>query len=117
MRYQRRYGGIIWTNHAIERLHARKLPQDVAYRAFETPDARMKGKRNGALELQKQYQDLTITLIVKKNPQGEWLVISAWVDPPFPGTEDHRKQTYWQAMQKAGFWRKIFLTLKHQIGL
>ncbi len=117
MRYQRTYGNIIWTNHAIERLHARKLAQETAFLAFQSPDQRQNGKRPGSFELQKKHGDLTITIIVSQNDKKEWVVISAWVDPPHPGTDDHRKQIYYEKMQKAGFWGRIWLTLRHQLGL
>ncbi|MFW5703958.1 MAG: hypothetical protein ACOCXQ_03905 [Patescibacteria group bacterium] len=117
MAYKRKYGGIIWTNHAIERLHQRKLPQHIAYLAFQSPDTQIQGKQPGAVELQKKYKNSYITLITKKNEQDEWLVLSAWIDPPLPGTDDYRKREHWRGMQKAGFWGKIWLTFKKQIGL
>lgn len=116
MRYKRTLGGLIWTDHAIERLHQRKLPQDIALLAFTAPDNQIPGKNPGSIELQKNYRNSLITLIVKKNERDEWIVISAWIDPPLPGTEDHRKQTYWKGMKRGGFWRRLWLTFKHQLG-
>jgi len=116
MSYHRTYGGVIWTNHAIERLHQRKLPQHIAFLAFQSPDVRLPGKQSGSTELQKQYQSSTITLIVKQNGNNEWLIISAWIDPPLPGTEDFRKQQYRKDLKSAGILGKLWLTLKHQLG-
>lgn len=116
MPYNQRFGGVIWTHHALERLHQRKLPQHTAFLAFQSPDARHRGKQSGTLELQKKYQNSTITLIVKQNEKKEWIILSAWIDPPLPGTHDHRKKVAWEKYKKAGFWGKLWYTFKKQLG-
>lgn len=117
MPYNQRYGGVIWTNHALERLHQRKLPQHIAFLAFQAPDEREAGKQQGTTELRKRYKNSTITLIIKPNERREWLVLSAWIDPPLPGTIDHKKKEAWKAYKKAGFWGKLWYMLQKQLGL
>lgn len=116
MKYARNYGGIVWTNHALERLHQRKLPQEIAFLAYQSPDQRIPGKKAGMIELQKQYGQSLITLIVNQNERHEWIVVSAWIDPPLPGTMDYKKKQDWKAYKKAGFWGKLWLTFKKQLG-
>lgn len=117
MPYNQHYGGVIWTNHALDRLHQRKLPQHLAFTAFSSPDARHRGKQPGTTELQKQYQNSTITLIVKQNERREWIILSAWIDPPLPGTLDHKKKEAWKKSRKAGFWGRLWYELKKQLGI
>lgn len=116
MPYNHQYGGVIWTNHALERLHQRKLPQHIAFLAFSNPDTRTTGKQHGTIELQKAYKNSTITLIVKQNERKEWLVLSAWIDPPIYGTIDYKKKQSWKKYKKAGFWGKFWYHFKKQLG-
>ncbi len=47
----------IWTNHALERLEQRRLPQDLAWKAFNSPDKTIPGKQAGSTEYQKYICD------------------------------------------------------------
>lgn len=111
------YGGIIWTNHALERLGQRGLTQKMALETFQSPDRVVQGKNAGTQEFQKKYNISLVTLIGKKNEKGEWLVLSVWIDPPLPGTMDDKKRKRYQAYQKASFWGKVFITVRDQLGL
>lgn len=117
MSYNQHYGGVIWTNHALDRLHQRKLPQHIAFSAYQSPDDRHHGKQHGTWELTKQYKNSTITLIVKQNEKREWLILSAWIDPPIYGTADHKKKEAWKQYKKSGFWGKLWYVVKKQLGL
>lgn len=92
MSYSQKYKGLIWTNHALQRLSERKIPQDWAWRAFRFPDSKQKGKKKNTFEHIKQYNNLSVTLIATKSEQKEWIIISCWVDPPLPGSIDIQKR-------------------------
>lgn len=115
MKYAQRYGGLIWTNHAILRLKERGFSQDQALLAFKNPDQSFKGKKGG-VEYRKRIENSLLTLIAKQNERREWVVISAWVDPPLPGSPDWKKREEYRKYQKASFWGKFWLTFKGQIG-
>lgn len=117
MSYNKHFGGVIWTNHALERLHQRKLPQHIAFLAFQQPDAKIEGKNPGTIELQKKYGNALITLIIRQTEEREWLILSAWIDPPMFGTADHKKKEDWKKFKKSGFWGKLWYTIKRQVGL
>lgn len=121
MNIKRTYAGAIWTDHAIERLCERKMPQEVAALALSKPDRGEKGKNPGTMVYIKDYvkngRDYIIQVIVKKNKKGELIVISTWVDPPFAGSVDIRKQKDWRAYKRAGFWGKVWYVLKKQLGM
>ncbi|CAN5143293.1 hypothetical protein BH09PAT1_BH09PAT1_0240 [soil metagenome] len=109
------YKGTIWTNHALERLGQRGLSQDIAWQAFAHPDRQFTGKNPGTVELQKNFGQSLVTIIAKQNEKREWIILSNWIDPPLPGTIDYYKKEGYKKYQKAGFWGKVFLTLKKQL--
>jgi hypothetical protein len=115
MQGSRNYGGAIWTNHALERMEQRYLPQDMAWQAFQHPDTSFAGKQPGTTESIKQFGSSKVTIISKQNEQREWIILSCWIDPPLPGTKDYKKKQAYKSFQKAGFWGKLWLTLRHQL--
>ena len=117
MAHQQHYGGAIWTNHALERLGQRGLSQDLAWQAFNNPDVSEAGKNPGTTESRKKFGNSTVTIISKRNDRNEWIILSCWIDPPLPGTHDFKKREDYLKYKKAGFWGKVFYTLKKQIGL
>lgn len=111
------YRNLIFTNHALERLKDRKLSELTAWEAFNNPDASSPGKQPGTTEYKKHFGKSTVTVIATQNEKKDgWVVLSAWIDPPYPGTKDYREKEHYKAYQKAGFWGKVWLTLKSQLG-
>lgn len=117
MLYKQYFGGLIWTHHAIERMKARGLSQDMAKEAFAKPDKTLPGKTQGSFEYQKQFDSSRVTLIAKQNDKYEWIVLSAWIDPPLPGSPDAKQKVAYYQYQKAGFWGKLWLTFRNQTGM
>jgi hypothetical protein len=106
----------IWTNHALKRLHERKIPNELINKTLIYPDRTLK-QQDKTIELQKRIDGKTIAAIVKKNERGENIILSCWINPPFPGTRDFKKRKRYLAKQKASFWKKVWLTLLDQLGL
>ena len=105
----------IWTNHLRDRLKERKIPESYLNRTLSNPDRTIHNE--GKIELQKHFEERTVSAIVKENEKGEKIVVSCWINPPFPGTKDAKhKSRYWQK-QKASFWKKMWLTVLDQLGL
>jgi hypothetical protein len=111
------YAGLIWTNHALERLGQRGLSQELASQAFHSPDKVIRGNSNGSVEYQKRVQQSLVTTIVKQNEHNEWIVLSCWINPPLPGTEDEKRHKNYKRYQRAGFWGKVVLEILRQLGL
>ncbi len=106
----------IWTNHAIQRLKQRKIPRKLIDQALYHPDKKL--YRNAYVtEQQKRIKGITIAVIIKENENGEKIIVSCWVNPPFPGTKDYKLRQRFLAMKKASFMKKIWLTLLNKIGL
>lgn len=112
---ERSFSGIIWTNHALERLDQRGLTQDLAHSAFTNPD-KSYSARDGGMEFIKWVGKSKITLIAKKNERGEWLVISNWIDPPLEGTTDYYKATDYKAYKKMPWWAKLVVDIFSAVG-
>lgn len=109
--------GVIWTNHAIDRLKERKIPQKYALDTLRSPNASFPGREKGNIEYQKFFDNHLITLIVAKNDRHEDVVLSCWAEPPFAGSPDiQKKKNYWE-YRKAGFFKRLWIDLKSIIGL
>ncbi|OIP57194.1 MAG: hypothetical protein COX79_04070 [Candidatus Levybacteria bacterium CG_4_10_14_0_2_um_filter_36_16] len=107
---------IVWTNHALLRLRARKLSRQIVEEAVLAPDKTLVNKK-GSTEYHKIVKNQTIVAVVKKNEKGEGVVVSAWCNPPNPGTRDFRQKKRYYQMQNASFAKKLWLTFLDQIGL
>lgn len=112
---QKFYGGVIWTNHALERLGARGLTQNLARQTFQNPDYSGKGKQKGTFEYRKKFGNSTVTVIAKQNEKYEWIILSCWIDPPLPGYLDDRKKQAYHKYKKAGFWGQLWMDLKKDL--
>lgn len=109
------YAGAIWTRHALERLSERKISQEMAADAFTHPEKMVHGKEAGSTEFHKNFNGHWVTIIGKRNEKKEWIIVSCWIDPPFPGTKDFKKKEIYKQYKKAGFWGKLWYTLKKQL--
>lgn len=107
---------LIFTNHALERIKERKISQDLVLQTFSSPDSKVQGKKPGTLEFTRRINNISVTLITKQNEKNDWILLSAWIDPPYPGTKDYADKKRYQEYQKAGFWRKIWLSALSQLG-
>ncbi len=110
------YKGLIFTNHALQRLDERQFPADMVVEAFNKPDSSGPAKQPGASEYRKRFNNSVVTVITKQNDRSEWIVLSCWIDPPIVGTKDYKQRQRYHAYRKAGFWRKVWLTILSQLG-
>ena len=106
---------LIFTKHARTRLQERGFSKDQAQLVFEKADKIKPGKRTGSQEYIKKIGYQTITLIVGNNNQDK-IVISAWIDPPLPGTKDASKQKRYKEYHQSSALKKIWLIIKEQFG-
>lgn len=110
------HGGLIWTNHALQRIKERKIPQEYAAQTYRTTQG-FPGTDMNTTEYQKYFGNHLVTVIVAKNDRKEDIIVSCWAEPPFAGSADlKKKQQYWE-YKKAGILKKIWLSLKFLVGL
>lgn len=106
----------IWTNHAIQRLKQRKIPRKFIDQTLSHPDKKLY-KDKYVTEQQKRINGITTAVIIKKNENDEKIILSCWVNPPFPGTRDYKLRQRFFAMKKASFMKKVWLTILNKVGL
>ena len=118
MANQREYAGAIWTNHALDRLDQRGLSQVMAGQTFLYSDS-YKSVKEGGTEFTKKFDISTVTVIAKKSDQGEWLILSCWIEPPLPGSIDiGKKEKYLKERdeyRKGGFWKRFWIDFKKAV--
>lgn len=77
--FQRFYGNMIWTDHAIDRLNKRHIPQADALKVMANPAKTFPGKKPGTVKFIRTINDRCIHLVGKLNDQKQWVVLTAWV--------------------------------------
>jgi hypothetical protein len=80
---KRDFGGVIWTNHAIQRLGERGVSQSDAWATFRRPSQSRYAKTKKAWIFYKTYGDQKIEVVAKKNEKGKWLILSVWSRPAY----------------------------------
>lgn len=78
MNTDRKFGGLIWTNHALERLSQRGIKQGDAWATWSRPDQSRKGASGDSWVYYRTWGDERIEVVTKKNERGETLVLSVW---------------------------------------
>ena len=79
----RKFGGVIWTNHALERLSQRGIKRGDAWATFNRPDKSRYAASQGAWVYYKTYGDEMIEVVAKQNEKREWIILSVWSRPSF----------------------------------
>lgn len=105
----------IFTNHALDRLDDRKIPQKLVLLAFNHPDHSRQLDSHGTMEYSKSINNHLVSVVAKKNNAGEWIIISCWAEPPFAGSSDIAKKQRYQAYLRAGFFGKLWFHVKRQL--
>lgn len=72
------FGGVIWTNHAIQRLKRRGISQGDAWVTWKRPDQSRHGKVKGTWVYYKTYGKQKIEVVAKQNEKKEWIILSVW---------------------------------------
>ncbi|MBI4153646.1 DUF4258 domain-containing protein [Candidatus Woesebacteria bacterium] len=78
-----KFGGVIWTNHALEKLKERGIKQSDAWATWRNPEQSRKAKVQGAWVYYKTYRSEKIEVVAKKNERGEWIILSVWSRPVY----------------------------------
>lgn len=102
------FGGVIWTNHALERLRERGISQGDAWATWNRPDQSRPGSnQKGSWVYYKTYGGQKIEVVAKKNEEGKWIILSVWSRL----VDQHQDHTHTQASEKSvgkSLARKIF---------
>lgn len=90
-----KYGGVIWTNHALDRLRERGISQSDAWATWKNPDQSRFATTNGAWVYYKTYGDRKIEVVAKQNEKKEWVILSVWSKQNYEkSTTRHKKESF-----------------------
>lgn len=102
------FGGVIWTNHALQRLRDRGIKQGDAWATFRRPDESRYAASKGAWVYYKTYGSQKIEVVAKKNEKGEWIILSVWSKPVFVKKEKgERAKPFWKTFFKGILGKRI----------
>lgn len=79
----RRFGEVIWTNHALQRLAERNISQSDAWATFNKPDQSRYAQAKSAWIYYKTYGNTKIEVVAAKNEKKEWVILSVWSRPVY----------------------------------
>lgn len=80
---EQKYGGAIWTNHALQRLKERGIKQSDAWATWRHPEQSRRAETQNAWIYYKTYGKDRIEVVAKKNEIGEWVILSVWSKPVY----------------------------------
>lgn len=94
----RNFGGVIWTNHALQRLRERGIKQGDALATWQNPEQSRYAQTKGAWVYYKTYGDQRIEVVASQNNKKEWIILSVWSKEIYPGqsfkTTDDNSQSF-----------------------
>lgn len=104
----RNYGGVIWTNHALQRMAQRSIKQSDAWAAFNRPDQSRPASTSGAFVYYKTYGNERLEVVASKNERDQWVIMSVWLRPIYSADRKGMvKETTWDRFLEK-FLRIIF---------
>jgi hypothetical protein len=74
----RNFGGVIWTNHAFDRMRERGIKQGDAWATWRNPEHSKKGTVSGSWVYYRNYGGTQIEVVAKQNEKKEWIILSVW---------------------------------------
>lgn len=87
----RNFGGVIWTNHALQRLTERGISQGDAWATFQRPEQSRYAAVQGGWVYYRTYGDQRIEVVAKQNERKEWIILSVWSKPLYQSFIPHQK--------------------------
>ena len=74
----RNYKGLIWTNHALERMKIRGVSQGDAWATWRRPDQTRYGREKGVWVYYRTWGNQRVEVVAKKNQKKQWIILSVW---------------------------------------
>jgi len=72
------FGGVIWTNHSLQRMRDRGIKQGDAWATFNRPDLSKYARTKKAYIYYKTWGDTKIEVVAKQNEEKKWVILSVW---------------------------------------
>lgn len=78
---KQKYKGAIYSNHALKRMHERKIKQKDVWLTWYKPDSSRYAKSKQAWIYYKTFNSKKFGVVAKQNNKKEWVILSAWSKP------------------------------------
>lgn len=72
------FGGVIWTNHALQRLKERNISQGDAWATFSHPQESQYAQTKGGWVFYRNWNGYQIEVVATQNEKKEWVILSVW---------------------------------------
>lgn len=86
------YKGVVWTDHALQRLRERNISQSDAWYVFRRPDRSRYARSKGAWIYYKDLNGKTVEVVAKKD-DSQWVIISVWTGDAAGNKQASRKHS------------------------
>lgn len=73
-----KYGGVIWTDHALQKLKERGIKIEHALVTLNSPHESRRGQIKDSWVYFRTWGNERIEVVAKPNERGEWVVLSVW---------------------------------------
>ncbi len=94
------YNGVIWTNHALERMAQRGISQGDAWATFQNPQESRPGQTAGSWIYYRTYGQWKIEVVGTQNEKKEWVILSVWSRPVNSNSPSNVKvKSLWQTIK------------------
>lgn len=90
------FGGVIWTDHALQRLRERGVKQGDAWTVWRRPDQSKKGTVSGSWVFYRTFGNQKIEVVAKQNEKKEWIILSVWSKPVYEQVKSAPKSSFWR---------------------
>lgn len=97
------FGGVIWTNHAINRLRERRIKQGDAWATWKRPDQSKRGTSLGTWVYYRTFGNERIEVVAKQNERKEWIILSVWSKVVYENKKALKKSSFWKNLVKIIF--------------
>lgn len=98
------FGGVIWTNHALDRLRERGVKQGDAWATWRSPQTSKKGSALGSWVYYRNYGSTQIEVVAKQNEKKEWIILSVWSR----SADEMARSASHGIPKKVSFWRWLY---------
>ncbi|MCH7951492.1 DUF4258 domain-containing protein [Patescibacteria group bacterium] len=101
---QKHFGGVIWTDHALERLRERGIKQGDAWATWKNPDQSRHTRDKGAWVYYRTWGNQKVEVVATRNKKKQWVILSVWSRTIREKTRSERKiPPIWKRVIKAIF--------------
>lgn len=109
-----KFGGVVWTDHALQRLRKRGIKQGDAWATWRNPQQSRYAASQGAWVYYRTYPGQRIEVVAKQNEKREWIILSVWSKPSQVGPKPSQtgsRPVYYQKKEVEPLWKLIFRRL------